>query len=498
MCGYKINISGGYVINKFLFDMNGKFSSNFYAIITTLLSLIVVYGFELTHFTVSIDEDTLDTFTHTIDLGRWGHTFIKYYIFPDPWAPYFSMLFSLLMVAITSSICCACLNLAKKESIFFSILFVSLPQLAYQLQYTNQDESTGLALLASAGAGYLSIKGGYRNLAICVILYIATMSLYQSYIFFGACLVTLKLFKDYLDNSITIKKWFIESVKVCACLIVAVLCYILLSKAIKTHFNLGESSYLSSLVMWGPLGIVGGIKNSISFIYQRFSFQSNYGLNTFPVCILFALVIIVKAISKKDINGVVLSLLLLILVLISPFFMNILIANGTPARTLSQMPLIFAGVIIISFKYISSDTLKAVVTGILLLIACAASSQLFYSDYYSESQNTNLSQRVLQDIYRKYPKFNSLDNRVLFYGKMELKNPWRMWDSNDFGVSFFERGDGNRIANYINVFGIGDVRTVEFPQSIPTLNDELSTMNEWPKEGSIKMVGKDVIVKLSD
>lgn len=486
------------MINDFIFDENKKFSSHFYAFISTIIALIIVYGFELTHFTVSIDEDTLDTFLHTIDLGRWGHTLIKYYIFPDPWAPYFSMLFALLMVAITSSICCSCLGLDKKESILFSVLFISLPQLAYQLQYTNQDESTSLALLFSALAGYLSCKGGYRNFAISILLYVATVSLYQSYIFFGACLVTLKVFIDYLNDKASIKTWFIESLKVVVALIIAVAVYALLTKVIKAHFGLGESSYISSMVMWGPLGIIGGIKNSILFIWQRYSFSSNYGLNVFPICLIFALFLAAKIIQAHTTKRVVFSLLLLALILVSPFFMNLLIANGTPARTLSQMPLVFAGIIVLSFRYFHGDALKFALSAILLLIASAASSQLFYSDYYSESQNINLSQRVLQDIYRKYPNFNSTDNRVLFYGKMNLKNPWRKWDSNDFGVSFFERGDGNRIANYINVFGVGDVRSVEFPDSIPTLHQEISTMSDWPKEGSVKMVGNDVIVKLSD
>lgn len=486
------------MIYTLFFDENGSFNSRFYAFITALISLVIVYGFELTHFTVSIDEDTLDTFLHTIDLGRWGHTLIKYYIFPDPWAPYFSMIFALLMVAITSSICCSCLGLDKRESILFSVLFISLPQLAYQLQYTNQDESTSLALLFSALAGYLSCKGGYRNFAISIALYVATVSMYQSYIFFGACLVTLKMLFDYLNDKASIRTWFIESLKVVAALAVAMVIYALLTKLIKNHFGLGESSYISGMVMWGPLGLVGGVINSVMFIWQRYSFSSNYGLNVFPVCLIFSLFVIAKAFKAQSAKGFLFSLFLLALVLVSPFFMNLLIANGTPARTLSQMPLVFAGIIVLSFRYIRSATIKFTSAAVLLLIASAASSQLFYSDYYSESQNINLSQRVLQDIYRKYPNFNSTDNRVLFYGKMNLKNPWRKWDSNDFGVSFFERGDGNRIANYINVFGVGDVRSVEFPDSIPTLHQEISTMSDWPKEGSVKMVGSDVIVKLSN
>jgi len=486
------------VFNYLIYDREKNITPHLVAFITTLVSLFIVYGFEITHFTVSIDEDTLDNFNHTLYFGRWGHTFFKNYIFPEPWAPFFSMFFCFLMVSSTSVICCDTLRLSKKDSFIFSVLFCALPQLAYQLQFSNQDETTGLALFFSSLAGWLSLKGGVRNVLLSTLLYLATLSIYQSYVFFGACLVTLKLFKDGLEDGISFKRWMSESLKVIASLIMAIALYLIISRQVKIIFGIAETSYFSDLIMWEPLGFFGGIKNSLNFIMQRYTYHSNYGLNIFFVVIFFAMHIIYSAIRKHDFQKLPLPLFLVFVVLLSPFFMNVLIANGSPARTLSQMPLIFAGVITLSFSFMRNNFFKIAVSILFLLIGCAASSQMFYSDYFSEKQNTVLSQNAIQDIYRNYPDFNNSEDKVLFYGKMNLKNPWRKWDSNDFGVSFFERGDGNRIINYINGFGVGELIPVSNPESIANFGEVIKSMPTWPNDGGIRKVDNNIIVKLSD
>ena len=44
--------------------------------IAALISYCFVYGFELTHFTLSIDEEFRNNFLQTLMLGRWGHAFL--------------------------------------------------------------------------------------------------------------------------------------------------------------------------------------------------------------------------------------------------------------------------------------------------------------------------------------------------------------------------------------------------------------------------------------
>lgn len=71
-------------------EIRKNLSSTFLiSFITSLLVLLIVYGFELTHFSLSIDEEFTNNIAHTISMGRWGHALLKLTIFPEPFIPFY-------------------------------------------------------------------------------------------------------------------------------------------------------------------------------------------------------------------------------------------------------------------------------------------------------------------------------------------------------------------------------------------------------------------------
>jgi hypothetical protein len=56
---------------------------------------------------------TLDNFYQTIALGRWGHSFLRYYILPEPYVPFFTTIVSLFFLSAAAAMAavpprCAC------------------------------------------------------------------------------------------------------------------------------------------------------------------------------------------------------------------------------------------------------------------------------------------------------------------------------------------------------------------------------------------------------
>ncbi|PYG50413.1 glucosyltransferase GtrII-like protein [Pantoea sp. AG1095] len=468
-----------------------------YGFIGAFISCLIVYGYELSHFTLSIDEDTTHNFIHMIDLGRWSHAWLKEFIFPEPWSPFSSMIVALICISAAAGICCYALGLNKTNSAYFSVLFIALPQFAYQLQFSNQDETFGVAIFLAASSAVLALKDRVIFFIAFILLNVIVLSIYQSLIFFSATLITIKLLIDTCNDNCSLKKWFNLSFKVAICLAISVAIYIILTSKIKSHYGVTSASYFSGLITWGTLGFSGGIKNAFSFIYERSGPYPLYGLATYTFTYLAAVLIICINAWKRNTN-LALIVLLVLIILIMPYALNIAIGGGTPGRTLSQLSLVFSALIVIFFSYLKSDVIKSVITLSFLITACTTVSQLFYSDYISDKQNEMIARRIMHDIYNVQPEFGRDKSNIYFIGSLKDLNGWKKFNSDDFGVSFFERGDSGRIVNYINMSGIDKINYPQVNEIKEKYKGYLSSMQSWPNSGSIKLIDDNIIVKLSD
>lgn len=467
-----------------------------YSFLAAILSCFVVYGFELSHFTLSIDEDTTDNFLHTIDLGRWGHAFLKEYLFPEPWVPFSSLLFALICVSASAAICSVSMKLSKSGSVIFAILFISIPQLAYQFEFSNQDETFGIAILLSSASSLLLNNTNKTKFIIFVLLNFLALSIYQSLILFSATLMTLCYLKEYINGKLSFKSWIIKSSVISAGLVLSLGFYLIATKFIKQHYGVTSPSYFTSIIMWGQLGLHGGILNSFSFIYERSGPYPLHGLGMYKLTYLYSAMVLILT-AKKNPSRLPLSMLLVSLCLLLPFAINIAIAAGTPGRTLTQIPLVFAGITVIFFEEIRLHALKYFYCLCILLIGGTASSQLFYSDYVASNMDKEISSRILSDIFSKYPDFNEQKNRVGFYGSLHTQNPWKKFNADDFGVTFFERGSGQRVINMININGISKIQSIPEDQINKKYYERIEKMKSWPDTGGIEKVGDDIIVKIS-
>lgn len=145
---------------------------------------MIIYGYELTHFTLSIDEEFFDNFYQTVSLGRWGHAFLRWYILPEPFAPFFTTLVSLLFFSLSTTLVTYIYNLSTKDSCIMAALCMSVPQFAYQLDFANQSDTVSIGMLLSVISALAFVKyvdkGIIKGCVLSIVAYVFSISIYQS------------------------------------------------------------------------------------------------------------------------------------------------------------------------------------------------------------------------------------------------------------------------------------------------------------------------------
>lgn len=474
-----------------------KFTILFFSFISSLISYLFVYGYEVTNFTLSIDEEQLDNFRQTLSLGRWGHALLHHYILPEPYIPFFTMTFAIIILAINASLAALYLDLSKYHSMAFVIMLAALPQLAYQLEFNNQADTIAISLLLSTLSLCILQTKTRLKCVFFIILTILSLSIYQSAFLCAASLMciktTIRTCKDDKDILSSIKKIIIF----CFLTLIAIALNSLCSRLAIHYYDVPNSSYLSSMIGWGRKDINDVINTIIKSSRSLINLKAAYGLNAFAFCSLWIIgtFISLKYKNKKKLTPIIFCLI----VLLSAFTLNIILGANLPPRTMMQVPFVFSGLYIIFIISSGLNRRGLIIPLFFLINASMVSSKLFYSDHMARKADEQLSHSIITKIYSKYPSFNVDKDPVFFYGSYIPLNPWRIAKADTFGASFYEWDGGNnaRIYNYLaisNIIRFTRPSLAEVERSIVNATN----MPVWPHSDSILMVDGVVIVKLSN
>lgn len=481
-----------------MIDYN-KFSKVF---LCSFICSVIIYGYELTHFTLSIDEEFFDNFYQTVSLGRWGHAFLRWYILPEPFAPFFTTLVSLLFFSLSTTLVTYIYNLNTKDSCIMAALCMSVPQFAYQLDFANQSDTVSIGMLLSVLSALAFVKyadkGIIKGCVLSIVAYVFSISIYQSLailpitIILGWCLYSV--LERNASNAYIIKRLISF-----ACISFAsVIIYSILTLLIQNITGAHATSYASSMFKWSR-GFDKALFDTLAAIKSYFTFSAYYGLGVYSLVIIPFFSILIKSIKDKKYAMLPSSIFLLVALMLSPFFMLAVFGFNQPPRTMTSLGFSFALISIIAVRYIKSDLLKVLLPVILVIYSCSIASQLFHSDFMSEQSDRYYAGRVMSDLYRKYPDFNPKLTPVYFYGMINKKNPWKMPNSDIFGESFFSWDGGNnaRMIAYIRMSGIDDLKRLDKTR-VKEAREYASSMDVWPKEGSIVRKNGIMVVKLGN
>lgn len=475
-----------------LINFNTKPYTIIYPFLTAFVVYVLVYGFELSHFSLSIDEEFNDNIMHTISMGRWGHAYLKLIFFPEPFIPFFTEIISFILLSVTCCVITNSLNLNLKEAIFFSILFASMPQLAYQLQFLNQFDTLAASLFLASFSINLMIKrkGIFFAIILPSSLLCFSISIYQSVIFFPLsilisffCIETVRSEKN-LNHFKIIIRFIISS-------IIGFVLYAILTRMIQNYYQVSSDSYFINMINWLHFPPTESLKIVINLISSYFTFKAPYGLSIFTFSAVFLIAPLIL-----PVNRIRYSLYALMLIF-SAFAMNMIIGGVLPARAMTSLTVVFASSGTLAFITLKKWKLLWLVPSVSLIYGTAVASNLFYTDYISYNKDYRLAVKITNDISEKFKITLEDPTKVYFYGGLNMNYNNKPVNSDMFGTSFLNWDSGNsaRISAFINRTGIANITPASY-NNIKKSEDLIKSAPIWPSNGSIFIVSDVIIVKL--
>ncbi|MDU5780280.1 MAG: glucosyltransferase domain-containing protein [Pantoea sp.] len=468
-----------------------------YIFIAALVSYILIFGFELTHFTLSIDEELMDNFHQTLSLGRWGHALLRKYILPEPYIPFFTLILSILILSVSSVIASVYLDLSTRQSVIFVIMLAAIPQMAYQLEFSNQADTIAISVLCSVLSLTLLNRLSIVNAVSFVLLTVASLSIYQSIFLYAASLlmvwVSIGVFRGNLN--------FIKSLKICTIFLFLVIISLIInsyvSVVVSSHYNVAISDYLSDRMGWKIAPTHTIIMNIIGVTRDYLTFNAEYGMNAFPFSVLFLLASVAGAFYYR--KNPILTSVVLVLTFFSAFSLNFALGMRLPPRTMTQIPVVFAGLFIMAVLIFRLNVSALVIALMFLLTSAASSNRLFYTDYMARKADDHLATRIVVAIQQEYPTVDIDNTPIFFYGSYTPYNQWSLANSDIFGRSFFSQDKGNntRMNGYLSISNIIKVKRPN-PEQVAMAREAGADLPSWPNKGSVSMVNGVLIVKLSN
>lgn len=493
------------------------------------LGLMVVYFFPLSHFTLSIDGEFEDNFQHTIALGRWGHAFLRAWLLPEPYIPYFTLVMALALLALAAVIGAAMLKLPLWQGIAFSAVFASTPQLAYQLQFINQADTVavGYVLMVVGVALFqrsLSAPGNrWRRslwLAGAVVCWVCAMAIYQSLVILAPVMWMGMLLLAPEARAMPIKRQFASLCGLGASLAVAALLYVVLSRWLQAYL-VGDASYAQLnegylerfVLQGGELGrYLQGLVRQVAVLLSG---RAYYGAGTLLLVTLAALVSLLLLFRRPGRTALWRGLLL-VGILITPISLALTSNSPLPARVWVGFNLMSALIVTWLLSQLSgmpqqrgSQQLQPAIAlparvllgaiGIVTLVHIAWISALFSSDHHLRQRDILMANRIMTSAYMQYPEVDLARTPVYFHGGWQQPSRHTLPNAGTFGGSFFAWDGGNniRLERFFAYYGIAHFSAADRAATRKALA-VVGDMPTWPNPGAIQLLDGVLVIKLGE
>lgn len=471
--------------------------------IFSFLLAIITYGFALTNFTVSIDNEMPVLADFGLDLGRWGQNLILYHLFGGH-LQYFTLLLSLFLFSLAAVRLAKLFEFNGLAAYFFCGLFLTFPQISYQVVFSIMAVIAGLGVLLSVFCIELFMKGFEIKSTIkkillflsVALLLMFTLSIYQAFILVPATVYAILFFQKTFEDSFKLKEEIKKTLLFGAVILISVLLYYI---SVKIICPIKDNGYLSSFVSGKS---DNQFLNFCSLWVTNLFGNFYYGEKTFLVVVFSSVCLLIRFFIDK--KHILIRIITLFAILLLPFLMSCFITSGyNPPRLFLTSNLIYAFIIVFALSYFKVGSFNLVKTAIaiLFLINIYYVSNLFYTVNKIYKHDKRIAEKIDYTIQTKYPKFLTTEKSIYFYGYFpyEYHQKFRLDKSEVFGGSFYswDNGSNYRLLNFFKEADIAEY-TMITKEQFNVVKDSIAKMPIWPNPESIKMIDNTVIVKLGN
>lgn len=477
-----------------------------FALILTLL----VYGPELAHFTLSIDEE-LHSYSSGIwrgwaSQGRWGMALLTYtlpYFSPLPFLPTLIFCLGLAFAALLLSRLVA---QTRQEVFVFVGLFVTSPIWLHIGEFNTFSWGFGVALSIVALAATLARRKGKSNFLLAALCAGFATSIYQTILLLYGLILLLgcvrgRVFPRSCDTPLDPSRppWgqalnFVAATAFYYCMNAAVLALLHAKLTyVDSWIRLDEFSTSFSAAASRTLQRIGGLLVGTDPIFLDWGAAA-----LLPSWLGFAIGIGKFFERKVGALGNRLLGVVAFAATVSLAFAPVVISAGRiPTRALTTLPFLYAVVAVNAFRVRFNHRLQWCAFGLAIFVNLWISTSLFYAERLARQRDLVLVNRLVsrvESVGRE--RFGEVIPLVVVGAwSPDREGPARRVEI--FGESFFEHGGGDnfRIGRYLRLMGISDIKTV----SIARLRNHLDRVDEmpsWPDLASTAVVGNVVVLKM--
>ncbi len=484
-------------------DLNQELEKFYKLFLFSFALVIMTYGFAFTNYTVTIDNELPVLQDFGMDYGRWAQNFIRYHVFRGH-LQYFTLLLSLFIFTIAAVRLSKLFKFDGIAAYIFCALFLTFPQLSYQLVFSIMADVAAIGILLSVICVELFIKGSLAINVIRKVLYFLsaafimmfTFAIYQAFIIVPPLIYVIVFFQRTYLADFNLKAELLNILQFAAVTIAGILLYLLSVKIICPPIQ--NSEYLAGFLA-GESG--NFLLNFLSVWYNNLLGNAYYGEKMFLVSTILSIILLVKLVIERKL--IIIRVVTLFAILLLPFAISAIITSGYhPPRIYVTSNLVFAFIVVFTLKDFKVIMPKLVQIGILLMLFfnIYVVTNLYYTVNKIYKHDRRIAQKIDDIIQIKYPNFNAGEKTVYFYGYFpyEYHQNMRLNNSEVFGGSFYNWDNGNnyRINNFFKKADVADYKMLGLKSQLESIKDSIKDMPKWPNYESIKMVNDIVIVKL--
>ncbi|MEI7896512.1 MAG: glucosyltransferase domain-containing protein [bacterium] len=490
-------------------------------IIFSILLAFLSFGYELFNFTLSIDEE-IESFQSAsqsyvyIVVGRWGLYFLNQLIIPHGIMPYLPTLIALFGIVGTSVLFVSTLKDGLTAKLIFSVIFITHPIHSYYLAFNTSGlyYSIGMMLIALSYLSFITAvetrTSGFKYYFLSIILLGLALSLYQALLAFFLVLIVFYLFNSVFQSAVLNLRLIVIIISgLFAVTILSFLFYKIGDNATRYFVleprHLNQKAYLDNFIGWGNMSLNQIFKNMTQatkeYLTGTGGIGSEVGISLKMVMITMS--VIVYFIFTKGSGKIkqLLSVLLLVFLILSPF--AVMYINGTvlPARALMSLPLMIAILWLFTFRHAGNILRNIIVVAVFAIFInnTFINTRMFYATYVSWQADRDMANRIIERIYSLDPPVVNGRIKVVFVGNYQHPSNELFYRSDVHGASFFMWDNGNpgRINALFRTIGINELCIVPLNKMAHVAN-AISLMPSWPSVGSVSLFEDIVVVKFSN
>ncbi len=468
----------------------------------------LVYGFEMFHFTLSIDEEVhtflSDAWGSWIAQGRWGMALITAVLPRISALPFISTLLFCAGLAIAATLIAPLVTRDGPERAFFAALLVVSPVWPHLVEFNSLSFGIGIGMVATALAVIALYRSGRRSLVVSALLLAFAIAVYQAFslAFLVVALLSAASMPRTESEKTPSRTLWSRAARIGVVLAGGAALYAIVNATAQRVVH--ADRYIDVFINWRDflvdfrsassrtLGVIGRILGGTHRMYLGWGL----GFQVLGVAGLVGLGIDVVRAREAQPAGRAATVAAFVAAALVAVVPQIVGAGYAPLRTLIAVPLLFAAVATRSLRISWVRWPQWALLGFTAMAGAWISVSLFYSDAIARKRDeltaALLAERI--DQVARPPFAGRIPFVMVGYLAPPENPPVRRVEV--FGTSFFEHDFGNpfRVAYYMRIVGFPYLDPQPITAIIANVH-EVEAMPSWPAPGSVAVVDGKLVAK---